>query len=229
MSRDDIVFVPRLQDVEQPTAPVRAREERRVAGATRGHRSIVGTYVRIRAARAVARKAAVRAGARRAVAGRTGLRAPVGAIGLSVTALLVAGLTALRLGTGQPLEKVGQDLNDIFLGDADDEARIRTRTRNRLTQDADITRLVGRQGKVNSQVASIARDLETLERRQELGRVELERTFPVNNTLDQLILRADRAFRAAWKGGGGEEAAERFRNRYGEALDFYNEKKGSPR
>ena len=216
--RDDMVFAPDIGPQRLPNARTRAREERRLAGA----RKRGGLFRRLRAARALrkskpgARRA--RSGsrlgsiARRGVGGlaragvqRAGLAAFASPVGLAVGALLIAGVTTLRLASGQPLEGTGEMLNRMILGDMDDEARAKLTTRQTFKGDSDIARVVGSDGRVNSQVASIGNDVFELNKRREVGASLLREEFPVNSILDMLILRGKKAFLDVWNGSGGPD------------------------
>lgn len=220
-ARDDMVFRPSLGTKHGTDAVARARTERKLAEKL-GKRGPVAKFLRARIARASMRIASAAAGgARIGAAARGGAPVPgvLGKVGTAgVAALLVAGVVTLRLASGQPLEGTGAYLNKLILGDLDDEARAKMTTRRQFESDADLTRIAGNTG-VNSQLVSVAADLQRLNLRDEIAKSAIEAAFPVDNLLDMLILRAQKAFLAAWQGAGGDAAVQTFRKNYGETIN----------
>ena len=228
--RDDMVIRPRL-DEQRAAAPTRAREERRIAGA-RNRRGIFARIAKARAARSLRRRRRARSGGRRVRAARSGapglLRGtastvgrgagraavanPVGAI---VAALVVAGVVATRLVSGQSFENIGQQVNNILLGDLDEGARASAETRNRLGGDSDIARIIGQEGRVNSQIAALHKSLARMAKRDALGAslIRSEKGMQVDSTLDILIVRARDKFLEAWSGNGGNDSIEKVRRK----------------
>ena len=223
-SRDDIVITPSLDQV-RASAPVRAREERRLSGA-KSKRGILSRIAKARASQKLIRRGRVlRTAARRGAVSRFGVggmvrgaRAAASAlnpIGAIVTASVVAAAVITRLASGQSFENMGQQVNNILLGDLDDEARAAIGTRKRLSGDSDIARIVGQEGGVNSQISSVFKDLKDLQKRDEVGASKLksEKGMQVNGNLDILIIRAKNKFLEAWNGNGGDEAVEELRRK----------------
>ena len=241
--RDDMVFTPDIGEQRQPTARVRGVEERRMhqakkkGGIIRRMRQL--RRIRQRARRRAGRPGKTSATARRiASAGRRGatrlaarggaraLATPVGAV---VGGLAVAALVALRLKSGRPIEGMAEDLNSAILGTTDDEARARQTTKQQLKSNSNLTSILGREhaaaikeGKtsapVNSQVARLAAEFTRLNTRDEIGRSIIRGAFPVNNTLDMLILRGRDAVVAGWKGEGGGDIDRSVAERIFEAV-----------
>jgi len=231
--RDDMVFGVSLGPQLQASAPVRAREERREAGARRGPlRRLIEARAKRQAVlagvRAASRRVAVGA-ARYGASGlaRAGSRLVASPVGAVVAALAVAGLVTLRLATGRPIEGMAEDLNKMFLGDIDDAARANMATREQFKGDAEIARIVGQEGKANRQVMKLAEDIRKLNMQREVGASLLRSELPSNNLLDMLILRAAQAFTDAWQGTGGPAAVERFRTVYGETINKAGGKGGA--
>jgi hypothetical protein len=133
---------------------------------------------------------------------------PVGAI---VAAVLAAGVVALRVASGKPLEGMGAEVNRMLLGDADEKSRAWNLTRQGLQSDPNLSRIVAQEGGVNAQVEAIAKGMAEFHEREQKGISLLTEEFPVNNMLDMLIVRAASAFRSAWGSGGGEQSVERLR------------------
>lgn len=221
---DAMVFAPDLGPQRRAAAPVRAREERRLAAAKK-RGGVLQRLRRLRQLRRLRRQQRLAKSGRRAVglarrgagalargaAARAGARAAAAnPIGLVVTALIVAGTVALRLGTGTPLEGLGERLNSAVLGDMDDEARAKMTVRRRFQSDEALAYIAGEAGrnKPNPQLVRLADDLTKYEQRLEIGASAFRRELPVNNLFDMLILRARDAIVGAWNAGGGEAKAE---------------------
>lgn len=212
-SRDDMVITPTLSRHQRASAPTRAREERRLASAKRRG----GALRRLRQARAIrkarknalTKRARVRAsGFARGASARLGARVLGNPVGLVVGALIVVGVVTLRLVSGRPLEGLGETLNRKFLGVMDDEARAKMATRSQLQGNANLMRIAGIEGGINSQIREVSDDLFELNRREELGASLLREEFPANNIVDMLILRARDAIRNAWFNGNGDSNAQ---------------------
>ena len=228
---DAMIFAPDLGPRQQASAPVRAREERRLAAAKKRGGSLQRLR-RLRQARRLRRRGrAARSGRRALGVARQGAgalargaatRAGVGAavanpVGLLITALVVAGTVALRLGTGTPLEGLGESLNSAILGDVDDEARAKMTVRRRFQSDDALSYIAGEAGrnKPNPQLARLSDDLIKIEKRFEIGASLLRKEFPANNIVDMLILRAQEAVLGAWNAVGGKQKAEEAMRRIG--------------
>ena len=225
-NRDDIIIRPRLGDVNS-SAVTRAREERRIAGRGRGKRGLVARLLRRKAAAKFARRQAGKFGRRSATvrAGSAALRGgskaggaralanPAGAI---VAALVVAGVVAVRIGTGTSFEGMGAKLNKMLLGDMDEQARATMDVRKRLSGDSHLARITAQEGGVNSQILSIAEDMRDIRKRELDGSSTFleNEEFQANTTLDILILRAKDAFTTAFWGAGGRDAIEDLKTQY---------------
>ena len=223
---DDMVFEPSIGEERVASAPTRARVERRLAGANRRG----GVMSKLRAANQVRRgirayRAAKSSGrvVRMARAGASGLSRGVGRlgaraagtpVGLVVGALLVAGVVALRLGSGQPLEGTSEQISQMLLGDKDDEARAKMRTRQQFSGDSDLTRIAGQEG-ISNQMQGVFEDLYKINKRSVDGEELFRREFPANNVLDMLIVRARDKFVSLWNGTGGDAQVQELANRIG--------------
>lgn len=230
-SRDDLVLRPSIGGDLAATASRRAGDAGKMdrAGGLIARvrersmlRRSLATSVRAAAARGAVSVA--RFGVRGAASAAA--RGVASAPGLILAALVVGGITAIRLGTGQPLEGLGSEINRIVLGDADDEARARMATREQLTGDSQIARIVGQEGQVNQQIRRVFDDLYGLNRRNEIGASLLREAFPVNSALDLMILAAAEALRAAFNGSGGPAAMDKLRDRYQASRPPVNAKGG---
>lgn len=205
--RDDMVFRPTLGRELRASAPTRARAERRLARERRKG----GIFHRLALARVARGKS--RAQRRRKTRKRKA-KSPAGPLGAVAAGITVAGVVALRLASGEPLEKTGATINRMLLGDLDEEARAKMATRQRLTGDSEIARIVGREGAVNSQIASIAKDLQDMAMRREVGKSLLKEDLPVNSLLDNLIVRAKNALEKSFTNSGGPAAFEGLKQNY---------------
>ena len=215
--RDDMVIRLRLGPRQRPTARARSRSDRALAIGSRGG-GVLRRMVQLRLARAAARAAEtaiagpMRLGAIRAAGGRLAF-APVGAV---VAGLIIGAVAALRLASGQPFEGMGEQVNRMLLGDLDEDARAKLRTRQQLGADAQLLENVGRKDRIDSQIRTVAAELYRQNLREEIGAKKWREVYALNNTLDLLILRARDVFLAAWRGNGGADTYEQFRQRYRE-------------
>jgi len=222
--RDDMVIRPRLGREPRAAAPVRAREERRVAR-MRKKGGVLHRIAKFRLAQKTARVASALRLARAArmaragsAAARFGGRAAANPVGAIIAGVAVASIVAVRLISGMPFEGIGERINQMFLGDLDEEARAKMATRNEIESDRDILRIVAKTGAKNAQVRSIFKDLYQLNLRKEKAAALFRREFPINNTLDLIILGAKNAFLQAWNGTGGPETVDTLAKRLGDAF-----------
>lgn len=222
--RDAMVLVlTRLIDRPQQAAvPVRARAERQKAGARKGiARRIATALFRRRAAMLspITRSSRrVVAAATRGEMGAGTARAVASPLGLIAAGVIVAGVVALRLSTGQPLEGTGEYLNKMILGDLDDESRAKTAVRKHFTDDSELTRIAARAGGVTAQMARLQKDLFKQAREREIGATMFRQQYPVDNVIDMLILRVVTGIKAAWNGDGVATSMERFKSNYAKSI-----------
>lgn len=140
--------------------------------------------------------------------------------GAALMALLVAGVVTLRLGTGKPLEGVGAEINKLLLGDLDEEARAKTAVRSHWSGDPNTARIMGQEGAVNAQISKVSKDLFAFARREEIGKSALFEAMPVDNLLDNLILRAASALRTGWDRFKGPSNLEKLQTAYQDSRGF---------
>jgi len=235
-SRDDMVIRPRLDGGDRAAAPVRAREERRLyRGKKKGR--LFGRMVKARMGRKAARRAGGALKARRAAKLARASRAAAGAgrgaaaaaarggaraaasnpIGWIVAAVVVVGAVAGRLISGRSFENMGANINKVLLGDLDEQARAASDTRQRFAGDSQLAEIVGKEGRVNSQVSSIFTDLKNM-RERELRGASLfreDKAFQGNSTiLDQLIVRGADAIKKGWDALDGNGRVEKLGKNY---------------
>ncbi len=206
-SRDDMVFIPDLSGMTAPTDAVdRMREERKMAAAGKrgGWANRLRRLKQARRARKVHRRRTTKGVAQRGMARRAGGLAARGAgvaarraagtpIGLMVAAVVTAAIVRTRIMTGTPLEGLGQQLNDAFLGQYDDEARAATRTRARFQTDPALSFIAGKEG-VTKQQVRLFEDLKMMAQREEVGASALRNAFPQNSTYDILVVKMAKLF-----------------------------------
>lgn len=232
-SVDDMVLTPTVGDVAQPAARQRAKALRRMYGAAR-KKATLSRIMQFQALRRIVRRQRygkaldnagklARKGAGAVTGGRVGrATTALNPVTIAVAGLVVASVAALRLGTGQSFGNMGAQVNNMLLGDLDDEARAAMDVRNQLSGDADIARIVGKEGKVNAQIRSVAGDLRRLatERQKGLSVFREDTTFQVNNILDQLILRARDKFKQSFGSSGGGAALDKLQRKYSEVTQI---------
>jgi len=228
--RDDMIFRPTLGPDAQPTAKTRAREERqhnlqhRKGGALRRLRMAQQMRRRkrriqqdrnqskIRGARMMGRPGLARAASGLASTVRGGVVRGVlsNPYTAAIAGLIAGGIVLFRLGSGKSFEQMGDELNNMMIGDLDEAGRARMTVRHRFQADPLMARIRSQTGKHNMQMRRIAEDLFRVEKQYEDGKALIERGFGVNGTWDMLILRASEAFAKAWKAIGGSHKIEQF-------------------
>jgi hypothetical protein len=147
-----------------------------------------------------------------AAGGRAAVTNP---IGIAIVVGVVAAMVGLRLASGKPFEGWGEELNEMFLGDLDDEARAKMATRQQLQGNPDVARAIHLWGQDPSKktvlppaVSERIKLYNRLNKYQQDGETLFRRILPANTTLDMLILRLAAAIKKAWKECGGPEALE---------------------
>lgn len=230
MSRHDAIVFRVDLGAEQPksAAPVRNRSARAVdrvhhekslwsrLKTVRRFRQIKRTVSSINSARAAfGRARAGLAAEAEGVVARAGSRVVGTPVGAAVAALIVAGVAALRLASGQPLEGTGEAVNRMLLGDMDDEARARMHVGERFGSDAELSRVAAQTGGLaNSQINTLAGDLVKFEKRKEEGASMFREKFASNNMVDMLILRARDALVAGWNTAAGGDKLNALHQNY---------------
>lgn len=216
MSRDDMVIRPRVDAQPGASAPTRARQERvfdrerRPGGIVpRMLRHALGSRLALGAASGLGRFA-VSFG--RAAAPRVLLANP---IGLLVGALVTATVVATRLVSGRSFEGIGQEINNVILGDLDETALASRDAREELLGNPNVARIIGQEGRVNAQIGALHKRLAEIRKRDRVGRTLFmsDPEFDVNNTLDILILRGRDKLLEAWHGSGGPGSVDRVREK----------------
>jgi len=143
---------------------------------------------------------------------------------LALGTLAMAGVAATRLASGKPLEGTAADLNKIMLGDMDEEARAHRQTRNMMAGDQAIAHIYVEHGK--GEIEELYEHHYDLNLRREKSRTKFNEAFPVDSTLDMLIIRARDVFLRLWNGGEGPEKADRLAGKLSAAAE---ERRGGAR
>lgn len=133
-------------------------------------------------------------------------------------AVIVATAIAVRLGTGRSFENMGNNLRTFLFGDASSDAIAGMEAREMLAGDERFARIVGMEGKANSQMREVFEGLKRIRKIDALGRelMENDPEMQRNNTVDNLILRAQQLTIESWKASGGPEAINRWASMYQE-------------
>jgi len=228
---DDMVISVDLRDMAH-TPREYARQERRVERAERqfAHESMLA-----RLARRGRRMALTGAARRTALMAARGVRGVGGMVGrgigrlaaqgavrmaavnpvtLAVSVLAIIGVAAGRIISGKPFEGVGEEVNQLLLGDMDEEARAKMAVRNEMAGDQHLARIRAQSDKGNSQLKAVYDDLYKLRKRDEDGASLMRREFPSNNLLDMMILRAWSKLWQGFRDAGGFEALDKTRKIY---------------
>lgn len=210
-SNEDMVITPTLGPMDPTAAAERARVSRRVAK-QKEHRGLFERLARARIARKLARLSTMRgvgrfaqaravAGAGR-IAGMAGIGTQMGGmravasnpITLGIALAAVAAIVATRLATDTPFEGMGSELNEVLLGDMDDDARAAMNVREHLSSDPSLMSMLAQQAGVKAQLFQIANDLKEIEKHRQHGKSIMETKFPINGAFDVLILRVAEIF-----------------------------------
>lgn len=202
--REDMTITPRLKRREETSTRERAREERHIERA-RNRKSRI--FRRIRRARRLRKRLAARqfgrsqrgaaasraanAAARRRAIGATAAKA-IGIAAVAVELLIEGGRVARALGGKSGRLINAEDANTIY-GDLDEQATASAETRGFVESKSSLLRIIARQGKVNSQITSIAQDLKRLALMRARGSdlIEREPAFDSpDRIMDKLIKKA---------------------------------------
>ncbi len=213
--RDDMVMRLGVKSPSQTPARDRAKQERIIRGAQR-RGGLVHRLARAKASRTLIRAAQPASTARMAVA-RGGARAAGAVAGVVVGTLVVAAVVATRLLSGRSFENIGQQINNVLLGDLDEEALATRDSREALQGDEHLLRIAGKEGKVNSQIAQIHQDQVAINKRDRVGRTLFESAtdFQSNNILDMVILRVKDALVEHWNAVGGQSKFDELTKKLG--------------
>ena len=170
--RDDMVLIPRLEDVGKPSAFTRAREEQHAERYGKGRRGHLRRIAQIKAARVARRRMARRRGARVRArkTGGSGMSYSAAArmvnpAGLAIGAVLLVGGVTARLATGRSFGNMGANLNKALLGDLDERARADAFVRKGFQSDDMLMRAVGQTPGTADQVHSIFKDLRDMKQK----------------------------------------------------------------
>lgn len=187
MSRDDIVIRPKLRLQEQSVRE-KAREGRAMKAAMKRGR-IAGRAIRGIALRAATSVPFVGRGIGVAA------RAAVSPIGLAIAGVAAGIVAATRILADKPFEAMGRDVEKMLLGDLGPQAMAGQQARDYLLSNDDVAR--SQAGGTTSQFQQLYSDIQKLRMNQIVGRRAVEDAFPVNGTVDALILNM-RDKLAAW-------------------------------
>lgn len=219
-SPDDVVIRPRVTPGDPNTAESRGRAKRTVRRLQTGRTSLGERMTRLRIANRLRKlpgfSAPVGQASRLASKGVAGLRAAANPVVLGMAVLALGTLAATRYLSGRPLSGLAEDLNELLLGSADDDARAAAAVRDYLRGDAHLMRFLAKRGEITAQVRRVASDLVDVERKVQAGEAMIRRAFPINSTVDILAVRGVAAFVRGWSKSGGEDAVARARHNFAE-------------
>lgn len=229
MTAQEMIFRPRLGDVDVTRAKARSREQRKIEKALRDRFGGVRRLLRARIGRKLEELRAL-GGLSRLVGGATeaaglgeaagGARAigAAGPLGILVGVLAVAGIVGARIAAGKSFEGIGEELNKLLLGDIDDEARANRTVRESLKADENLSYFVARNG-ITDQVREMAAGLKEQALQEEKGKSLIREEFWNNSTLiDQLVVRGVDAWKRAWSGRGLDASAKKIGMQIGNAV-----------
>lgn len=188
----------------------KAEEKRKITLAERVKRSMLDrlkTYVEWR--RFAAMRSAARSLLRPATGSGMGLafRGALKAVGIAAIAgeavvMMGHGLLRANGASGRLLE--AQDA-DMLYGDLDEQATAAGRTRGRIESDEQLLRIIGIEGKVNSQINQLGEDIRQMELWRARGEDQIERDAHFDSP-DSML---DKAFQAAGAKWGTDRLREK--------------------
>ncbi len=183
-NRDDIVIKPTLEQ-ERAATPTRGREGRVVLGDRKKGR-LLRRVAKARAARRVVRGGGARGGA--GISGRLA--------GMSFVVASVVALVAARLLSGRSFGGMGAEVKRVVLGDVALRDIARQSATRQLLASPHILRVAARTGTDNPQIRRLHEVFEADAYREAKGAATILESgfFDVNNTIDLLILRAQKKF-----------------------------------
>ncbi len=204
-NRDDMTFTPRFKEPRDSGPRRRAREARNLEKAKRKRTALMqrlkhaSTLRSLQSARSARTAATMRkaAGAGAKTATRLGAKSgsrllgPVGAALLVMDAISIAGSTTRRAEggvSGRLLDAMDQD---VIYGNIDELATGAARGRESIESDEDLLRIIGQQGRVNSQIGQLGAWFKERETARAIGADLIER----EPTFDHLESIADKAIK----------------------------------
>jgi len=222
--RDDMVLRPTIREVHGTDAAARSRVGRRVPEQAEG-RGLFARLARQRAARRLAEMRRSRGAASHAATRRMGGRG-----GRSMTGRLIggagkmgrfmfnpataagmvglaAGMYATSRATGVTMSEIGQFLNNIMLGDIDDEGRARTIAAQKVISDPNVAQFIGRRSVVDKEIQDALRLMTDAERPQQIGASRISTEFPAVDDFELYLRAIERGFSKGWDAKEGQEAA----------------------
>ena len=222
--RDDMILRPTIREVHGTDAAARSRVGRRVPEQAEG-RGLFARLARQRAARRLAEMRRSRGAVSRAAGRRMG-----GAAGRSMTGRVIggagkmgrfmfnpataAGMVGLAAGmyaasrtTGVTMSEIGQFINNMVLGDVDDEGRARTMAAEKVMADPNVAAFIGRRGAVDQEIKDAIRIMAEAERPQQIGASAIATEFPAVDDFELYLRALERGFSEGWDANEGQEAA----------------------
>ena len=190
-SRDDMVIRVRLKKPPGSRVQKKAVEDRRVEGAKKEVRKSESLFQRLRRARqAMTRKVRAPKISKSKFSSFTKAASKrVGWMFAVTEAAITAGQVARAAGGASQRLVEAQDQDDLWF-DLDEKATALRESRGFVESDRDLLRIIGKEGKVNNQIASIADDMRKMAFTKAVGDnlIEIDPAFDSRDTLqDQMI------------------------------------------
>lgn len=210
--RDDIVIRPNLGPLRphEHSPRDRAKQARRLDQAIRRKDGVITRLLRARSKLGAARVAGTlgrraAAGFAERAGGRFAGRAVFSPVGAVVAAVAVGVVVAARLASGRTFENMGQEVNNLLLGDLDENARASMQARTSLEGRDDVMQMLARGDRVQGQLRTVFDGLRRVKKKELDGRTLFlsDPDFQVNGKIDQVIERAAEQFKERVLGGNG--------------------------
>ena len=120
---------------------------------------------------------------------------------------LAAGMYAASRTTGVTMSEIGQFINNMVLGDVDDEGRARTMAAQKVMADPNVAAFIGRRGAIDQEIKDAVRIMAEAERPQQIGASAIATEFPAVDDFELYLRAIERGFRSGWDAADGEQAA----------------------
>ena len=214
---DAIILIPRFDKHHLAAAPAKSRVHQVMDTLKKGRHSLMNRAARF------ARKTVVRS-LFRAGGSSTGMlirgAARGGPIGLLILGAAVAAVYATRVGTGRTFENLGEQVNELILGDSDEMAAATGDIRKQLMNDNAVMHMLSDAAKTDEhgnvtlpedflKAANQLRDERYKQLRGE-SMIRQDPFFQVDDTLGMLIMRMHEYLVASLKSMGVTEQFDQF-------------------
>jgi hypothetical protein len=143
---------------------------------------------------------------------------PVGAV---LAGLVIAGAVIVRLGTGKSFGTIGEEVNEMFLGDYDEEVRAGANVRDQIRSNSALSTLASLSDETDEQgnkvvpqdIVTVYKAAAARKKRGLVGASRLRRAgdMQVQGIPDMVILYIARKWKELWRSSDSPQKLERIR------------------